>query len=552
MTTDETRYGAPADEGATQGRESQGKPEARGDEAAGRSAKASGAGKPAGGAMKPAAKEPAGGGSGGEQTAATATSRVPRSAAVETVTGDARPAAAGDPPSAAATAEQPAGAAEVAPDPPSRLARALAPAGRALTSQRAPRLRAGISAFLVVAAVLAVLVSTLALWSRSIIFDTDAYVRIVAPVAEDPQVRRAVAGFVAESAVKATALEARIEDALPSDAKVLAPVLTSSLRRFLADEVDDFLGTELARRLWVDINRLAHNQLIAALQDENRYITVGRSDVELNLLPLVAVALQRLEDEIPRLLGRDVTLPQIDPATAPDDIRTLLQDALGRRLPADFGTITLLRGTQGYEAKQALRLFNDLVILVVVLTVVLIAAAVLVAVRRLRTVLWLGIGALLAFIVARVVAVQLEEAITGAIASQGGAAVARSVLGSTVDSLNGFFIWVAVAGAVAAVAAFLATRPAWLAAVGEKVAELFGVASDLTTPDTRSGRWLAEHLDQLRIGGVAVAIVALLFATASPTAVLVIVVALVVYELALTTYAVGVPREPEEGPPGDP
>jgi hypothetical protein len=361
-----------------------------------------------------------------------------------------------------------------------------------------------------------------------------------------------VAGFVAESAVKATALEARIEDALPSDAKVLAPVLTSSLRRFLADEVDDFLGTELARRLWVDINRLAHNQLIAALQDENRYITVGRSDVELNLLPLVAVALQRLEDEIPRLLGRDVTLPQIDPATAPDDIRTLLQDALGRRLPADFGTITLLRGTQGYEAKQALRLFNDLVILVVVLTVVLIAAAVLVAVRRLRTVLWLGIGALLAFIVARVVAVQLEEVVTGAIESQGGAAVARSVLGSTVDSLNGFFIWVAVAGAVAAVAAFLATRPAWLAAVGEKVAELFGVASDLTTPDTRSGRWLAEHLDQLRIGGVAVAIVALLFATASPTAVLVIVLALVVYELALTTYAVGVPREPEEGPPGDP
>ena len=58
----------------------------------------------------------------------------------------------------------------------------------------------------------------------------------------------------------------------------------------------------------------------------------------------MAVALQRLEDKIPELLGKDVTLPQIDPATAPDDIRTLLQDALGRKLPADFGTITLLHG----------------------------------------------------------------------------------------------------------------------------------------------------------------------------------------------------------------
>jgi hypothetical protein len=574
VTADETRGGLPSDEDATSGPESQGKPAARGGpRAAGRPAKAAGAGKPSGGAKKPAAKRPAGGatkpaakrpadgakkpaakkhaakdsGGGGpaaEQTAVTAPQSVPLSAAVETAADDARPTAA--------AAEPPAGVAEAPPGPRSSLSLALAPVGRALTSRRAPKLRAAVSAFLVAAAVLAVLVSTLALWSRSIVFDADAYVRVVAPTVEDPQVRRAVADYVAGAAVRATALETRIEAALPSDAKVLAPVLTRSLQRFLGDEVDDFLGTELARRLWGDINRLAHGQLIAALRDENRYVTVGRNDVELNLLPLVAVALQRLDDEIPRLLGRDVTLPQIDPTTAPDDIRTLLQDALGRELPTDFGTITLLRGTQGYEAKQALRLFNDLVILVVVLTVVLIAAAVLVAVRRLRTVLWLGIGALLAFIAARVVAVQLEEAVTGAIESQGGAAVARSVLSSTVDSLNGFFVWVAVAGAVVAVAAFLATRPAWLAAIGGGVAELFGVASDLTTPDTRSGRWLAGHLDLLRLGGVAVAIVALLFATASPTAVLVIVLALIVYELALTTYALGVPREPEDGPPDAP
>ena len=211
------------------------------------------------------------------------------------------------------------------------------------------------------ASVLAVMVSVLALWSRGIVFDTETYVRVVAPVAEDPQVRAAVSEYVAAKAVQATDLDARIEDALPADAKVLAPVLTSSLQRFLVDEVDRFLSTELARRLWVDINRFAHRQLITALRDQNRYVTVGRNDVKLNLLPLVAVALQRLEDKIPRLLGRDVTLPRIDPATAPDEIKTLLQDALGRKLPADFGTITLLRGDQGFEAKQALRLFNDLV-----------------------------------------------------------------------------------------------------------------------------------------------------------------------------------------------
>jgi hypothetical protein len=418
--------------------------------------------------------------------------------------------------------------------------------------QRAPRLRTGIAVFLVVAAVLAVMASALALWSRSIVFDTDAYVRVVAPVAEDPAVREAVSEYVAAKAVQAADLDTRIEDALPSDAKVLAPALTRSLQRFLVDEIDRFLGTELAQRLWADSNRFAHEQLITALRDENRYVAVGANDVQLNLLPLVAVALQRLGDRIPRLLGRDVTLPRIDPATAPGDIKILLQDALGRELPAEFGAVTLLRGSQGHEAKQALKLFNDLVILVIVLAAVLVAAALLVSVHRWRTALWLGLGSLCAFVLARVIEAQLEKALVDAIRTQGGAAVARSVLSSAVESLNGFLVWVAVAGAIVAVAAVLAGRPAWLEAIGRGVAQLFGVASDLSTPDTGAGRWLAAHIDLLRIAGIAVAVVVPLFVTGSPTAVLVVVLALAVYELALTAYAVGVPRELDESASGEP
>ena len=103
-----------------------------------------------------------------------------------------------------------------------------------------------------------------------------------------------------------------------------------------------------------------------------------------------------------------------------------------------------------------------------------------------------------------------------------------------------------MAGAIVAVAAFLAGRPEWLDAMGRGFAKLFGVASDLSTPDTAAGRWMAEHLDLLRIAGVAVAIVVLLFVTGSLTAVVVVFIALAVYELALSAYAVGVPRELDE------
>ena len=400
-----------------------------------------------------------------------------------------------------------------------------------------------------VAAILGVLVSALALWAHRIVFDTDAYVRVVAPVAQDPQARSAVADFVAAKTVQAVNLNDRIESALPSSAKMAAPALTQALQQYLADEVRKVLATTAAQQLWVDINRLAHEQLISALRDQNKFITVGHEDVRLNLLPLVAVALQKLEDKIPRLLGKDVTLPRIDPATAPDDIRTLLQDALGRKLPADFGTIALLHGDTGYRAKQTLKLFNNLVILVVLLTVVLVAAALLVAVRRWRTALWLGLGALLAFAGARVIEARLERAAVDAIKSQGGAAVARSVLASAIASLNGFLVWIAVAGVIVTVAAFLAGRPEWLRAMGGGFARLFGVASDLSTPDTGAGRWMAEHLDLLRVAGVAVAVVVLLFVTGSVAGVTAVVLALIVYELALTTYGAGIPRELDE--PGD-
>ena len=109
-----------------------------------------------------------------------------------------------------------------------------------------------------------------------------------------------------------------------------------------------------------------------------------------------------------------------------------------------------------------------------------------------------------------------------------------------------------MAGAIVAVAAFLAGRPEWLDAMGRGFAKLFGVASDLSTPDTGAGRWMAEHLDLLRVAGVAVAVVVLLFVTGSLTAVIAVILALAVYELALAAYALGVPRKMDEPPPDGP
>lgn len=412
-------------------------------------------------------------------------------------------------------------------------------------SRRAPRLRSGVAAFLVVAALIGVAASTLALWSRDLVVDSDAYVDVVAPVLEDPAARSSIADYVAARAVRAVDLQGRLETALPPAAAMVAPALTRALQQFLQDETERFLTTEVARRLWVGVNREVHRQFVAALKGESRSVTIGRNDVTLDLVPLVAVALQTLEREVPDLLGRDVTLPRIDPSTAPQDIRVKLQDALGRRLPDDLGVVTLVRGGQGHALKVALARLDDLVLLVVALTAGLVAAALLVSVRRRPTALWLGLGGLLVFAAARALETRLEEAMVQAVRTSSGAAVARSVLTAAVASLNGFFAWVAVAGAVVVVAALLAGKPAWTSALGRAVADVFGVASDLATPDTRAGRWIHRRLDLLRVGGVVAAVVALLFVAGSWPAIGAVAVALAIYELALAAYAAGSPQEPD-------
>jgi hypothetical protein len=92
--------------------------------------------------------------------------------------------------------------------------------------------------------------------------------------------------------------------------------------------------------------------------------------------------------------------------------------------------------------------------------------------------------------------------------------------------------------------------PAWLDAMGRGFAGLLGIAADLSAPDTRARRWTATHLDLLRVAGVAVALVVLLFTTGSLVAALAVVAALVVYELALGAYATAAAREPGDGADG--
>ena len=410
------------------------------------------------------------------------------------------------------------------------------------------RLRFWLAIVLVVLSVLAIIISCVAVWAHRTVFDTDTYVATVAPLIKDPQVQHDIATTITDQALTASDLQNRIANVLPDRAAFLAGPITVQIGDFMQKELQQFLASPRAEQAWIRVNTVGHERLVAVLRGESKFVTINENNVTLNLLPLIGVALERIQARLPDILGSRIQLPQIDPNATPDEARAQLSAALGRPLPADFGTVTLLKGSQGHQVQQAVNLFDKLVVLIIIVTVALIVAAILVSPRRWYTVLELALGLLLGVVITKVVVAQLEKLLLDSIKKEGVVAVANGIVTSAVDKLATYLVWLIVLAVVVAVAAVIGTRPKWLDSAGRSVARLFRVSSDPSAPPTRTALWLAKYLDILKIAGVGVAVVVMLVIPKTWWWMLIVILALVAYELLLIVWAVGegIGPEPKE------
>lgn len=391
---------------------------------------------------------------------------------------------------------------------------------------------------LTVLAALTILAGTVAVWAHALVFDTEDYVALVTPLADDAQVRHNLAVFTVDKALTATDLQARIAGVLPPRAAPVAAPLTDAVRQRAVAATESLLARPEVKQLWVAANRVAHERLMKVLRGESQAVTVSKNDVQLDLGAIVAKVVTSLQERYPSLLGSRGIL-NVDPSMTADEVRARLSAALGRPLPQDFATVTIYRGTGAYRAQQAVKLADKLVILVVVVAAALTAAAVAVSPRRRRTLLALGLGTLAAAVAARVLSRVLEHAVEDRVAGRPGGAVADSLVTTAMGSLGGYLLWLAVAAAVVAVVAFVAGRPAWVGAIGRAVTRLFGAHADLATPLTPVARWIAAHAGVMAAGGVLVAAVIVLATGGALDVALAVLACLGAYELTLLAFAAG-------------
>ena len=301
------------------------------------------------------------------------------------------------------------------------------------------RARSWPAAVLAVLACLGIVSSVAAVWARETLLNTDRYVATVAPLIKDPSVTRALGDFTS----------ARVLRAIPVRAQ-LTPQTRSRLNR----KIDGLLRTGAASAAWISVNRAAHRQLMAALRGSGPAAREGA--VILDLMPFVSFGVAGLVDVLPASLAGRLNLPRIDTSASPDQQRAQLAAALGRPLPQSFGRVILLRSARLARAQRALRLFDLLTWVLVGVTALLVGLAMAISPRRLRTLVWLGVGVAALSLIAHLFVGRLDGPIVHRFNAGDLAPALKTGVATFLGSLAAYTVWPLVAGAAVAAVAGLA------------------------------------------------------------------------------------------------
>jgi hypothetical protein len=405
------------------------------------------------------------------------------------------------------------------------------------TRRRGGRLRATLIGVLVVISCLGVVITGVAWWAHYTVLNTNGYMKIVGPIGKDPAAIKSLSDYVATQVVSATDLQTRTQAALPPRAQFLAAPITDAVDTFIAKQAYKVFSTPQAYDLWLNANRVAHEQIVGLLRGQNTYTYISGSDVKLNTLPLVSQVLVWIDGKLPGALSSRFSPPVIPPGTPPD--LAIQEVALwsGKTLPADFGQVTLLQDDSLGPAKGAIRIFDSMVIVLPIVTALLIAVTIWLSRKRRHTIIALGIGAAVALIVTHVVAKQGSSALVNHIKSGGGLSTVKDVVNASLHPLTMLTIWIVVIGVIVAFVAWIIGRKDVQAAVVEAGRGVARKTDEAAAADSPTVGWIAGHVALLRLAGLVVGLLLLLLVASSWTLIVLLLVLVVLYEGILNLIA---------------
>jgi hypothetical protein len=323
-------------------------------------------------------------------------------------------------------------------------------------------LPAWLSTALIVLTCIGVLASTLVIWVEATMLDTDRFVALVAPVGSDPQVIESVSQYAADQVVTALDIQNRTANALPIDGRFLTGPLERVVHDFVQTRTADFLASDQGQALWQAQVRRAHAGLVALLRGQTSTIGSANGALTVDLLPVLAATLSRLQQAAPGLIPFGATIPDLSAAQNLAQARQELAQALGVQLAPDFGLITLAQSDTLKTAQRIVSLLDALKIALPLVTLALAILALWLAADRRRTLLLLGSVTAALFLVAMLVAQFVLGNVAAAITESPAREIVASLAGLVQANLLATLAVGLFVGLVVALGAYLAGRPGWL------------------------------------------------------------------------------------------
>jgi hypothetical protein len=289
--------------------------------------------------------------------------------------------------------------------------------------------------------------------------------------------------------------------------RTFAPAISSAVTGFIHSTVHKVVTSPQFTNAWIQVNTVAHEQLVKALSGQGGSIIVSNGKVTIDLAPFIAIVKQ---DLVKRGFTLVNSLPPIHPTLALFSSRTLVQ------------------------AQTLYRLINDLKIVLPILSLLLIGAGVYIARGHRRALVGAGLGFAVSMLVLGAALLIFRgvylNSVPNSVLPSDAAAAAFDILVRFIKEALRVLL---VLGLVVAIGAFLTgpsvtavrTRGAftsafgWLRSSGERKGLSTGPA----------GRWTYAHRHALRICAVGLAAVIFVFqGRPTPASVIVLVIVLLV------------------------
>jgi hypothetical protein len=403
--------------------------------------------------------------------------------------------------------------------------------------------RTPVASLLIVLGCILAPLSVVAVWTANQVSDTNRYVANVTPLISEPAIQNALTDKITNQIVTQLNVPGLTSQAatllnqkgLPRVATLLqgfSGSLASAVQGFVHTQVHKIITGPRVANLWVQVNRTAHEQLVAALSGRttnNSAVSVANGQVTLDLAPFIQIAKQDLA-------SRGLTIVN--------------------SIPIVHVTFALFPSKDLVKAQTAYRLINDLKWVLPITTLVLLGLGIYIAKGHRRATIGAGLGFAASMLVLGAGLLIARGMYLNAVPNS---TLPGDAAAAAFDTLVRFIRiglrTLLVVGLVVAIGAFITGPSVTARGVRSGFARAFGWirgrGESIGVSTGPVGRWTYAHRKALRITAVALAALIFVFSVPTTAAVVVVIVVLLLVVLGLIEL-IGRPPAAPPTPPAAP